>query len=232
MHILFVSPALENLSSTSQHLAIDGEDEKEQYFLKENLALQGEVLDLSAFKLFQSLKGVTLHRAEQLENLFESKVSLDLIVFDVAMGMENISQHVQQKHMAIKWVVLNVADIQQALHYLKLGASGILTQPSEATISKCLQTIAEEQIYLDADFVQILALRQIKKMLLPFKHLTAREYDVFCLLAEGYSIQTIATLLSISPKTAFNCQAQLRKKLAVRTQQDIFFFAKKHGLVK
>ncbi|WP_198245639.1 response regulator transcription factor [methane-oxidizing endosymbiont of Gigantopelta aegis] len=231
MHILLVSSALGNLSSTSQHLAIDGEDEKEQYFLKENLVLQGEVLDLSAFKLFQGLKGVTLHETDKLEHLSGADAKPDLIVFDAAMGMENISQHVQQKHMA-KWVVLDVADIQQALHYLQLGASGILTQPSEAAISKCLQTIAEEQIYLDADFVQILALRQIKKMLLPFKHLTAREYDVFCLLAEGYSIQTIATLLSISPKTAFNCQAQLRKKLAVRTQQDIFAFAKKHGLVK
>jgi len=232
MHILLVSSALENLSSTLQYLAIDGEDEKVQYFLKENFVLQGEVLDLSAFKLFQGMEGVTLHEADKLEHLSEADARPDLIVFDAAMGIEAISQHVHQKQTAIKWVVLNVEDVRQALHYLQSGASGILTRPGEAIISECIQAIAKDDIYLDADFVQILALRQIKRMLLPFKQLTAREYDVFCLLAEGYSIQTIARLLSISPKTAFNCQAQVRKKLGVRSQQDIFSLAKKHRLVK
>ena len=88
-----------------------------------------------------------------------------------------------------------------------------------------------DQLYLETDLVQILAMRQINKTLLPFKQLTAREFDVFCLLAEDYSIQTIAQQLSITTKTAFNCQAQVRKKLNLRNQQHIVEQAKNYGLV-
>lgn len=54
---------------------------------------------------------------------------------------------------------------------------------------------------------------------------------VFCLLAEDYSIQTIAEQLSVTTKTAFNCQAQVRKKLALKNQLQIFTLAKRHRLI-
>jgi len=91
--------------------------------------------------------------------------------------------------------------------------------------------MSRDQLYLEKDLIQILALRQIKKILQPFSQLTAREYDVFCLLAENYSIQTTASLLSISAKTAFNCQTKIRKKLTLKNQLEITQFAKKHGLI-
>ncbi len=201
MHILLVSSAIESLPST---------------------------------RLFKRLKGITLHDASGCESLFNGNTQLDLIFFDAALGMEDIILQIQlcqQKQQAIKWLIINVTDIQQSLQYLQMGASGILMQPSEKSLQDCLQSIANGQLYLEAGFIQILALRQIKKTLLPFKQLTAREYDVFCMLAEDYSIQAIAALLLITTKTAFNCQAQLRKKLEIRTQQDIFKLAKKHGLI-
>lgn len=184
--------------------------------------------------LFQRLHDITVYKITKLEDLPNKNTKLDLIFFDAALGMEDITQQIQlyqQKKQRIKWLVINATDIQQSLQCFQLGASGVLTQPSEKTLQDCLQSISNEQLYLEADFIQILALRQIKKTLLPFKQLTAREYDVFCMLAEDYSIQMIATQLSITTKTAFNCQAQLRKKLDIRKQQDVFKLAKKHGLI-
>lgn len=184
--------------------------------------------------LFQRLHDITVYKITKLEDLPNKNTKLDLIFFDAALGMEDITQQIQlyqQKKQRIKWLVINATDIQQSLQCFQLGASGVLTQPSEKTLQDCLQSISNEQLYLEADFIQILALRQIKKTLLPFKQLTAREYDVFCMLAEDYSIQMIAAQLSITTKTAFNCQAQLRKKLDIRKQQDVFKLAKKHGLI-
>jgi DNA-binding NarL/FixJ family response regulator len=198
------------------------------------LLISSAIESLPCTRLFERLKGITLHGANGCESLFHGNTKLDLVFFDAALGMEDITQQIQlyqQKQQSIKWIVINATDIQQSLLYLQLGASGILTQPSEKTLQDCLQSIANGQLYLEADFIQILALRQIKKTLLPFKQLTAREYDIFCMLAEDYSIQMIAELLSITTKTAFNCQAQLRKKLEIRTQQDILKLAKKHGLI-
>lgn len=188
-------------------------------------------------KVLQGLNEVTIHAATRLDGLHSRNVLLDLVFFDAALGMDAIAQQVQsyqQTNTPLKWLVINttgITDIQQSLQYLLMGASGILTQLCEKTLQDCFQSIAKGQLYLEADLIQILALRQIKKTLLPFSQLTAREYDVFCLLAEDYSIQAIAELLLISTKTAFNCQAQVRKKLALKNRQQLSKLAKKHGLV-
>ena len=198
------------------------------------LLVSSAIESVFSAKLFKRLKGITLHEANSPGNLLNASTKLDLVFFDAALGMEDIFLQIQlyqKKQPTIKWLVINVTDIQQSLQYLQSGASGILTQPNEKKLQDCLQSIASGQLYLEADFIQTLALRQIKKNLLPFKQLTAREYDVFCMLAEDYSIQTIAELLSITTKTAFNCQAQLRKKLELKTQQDIFKLAKTHRLI-
>ncbi|MDC9729544.1 MAG: LuxR C-terminal-related transcriptional regulator [Methyloprofundus sp.] len=184
--------------------------------------------------LVRRLPDITLYKLTSLAEFLNKNKQLDLVLFDAALGMENIAQQIrlyQAKQQAIKWVVINVTDIQQSLLYLQLGASGILTKPSEETLKSCFHSIANDQLYLEADFIQVLALRKIKKTLLPFKQLTAREYDVFCMLVENYSIQEVAEQLLISTKTAFNCQTQLRKKLDISDQQGFFKLAKKHGLI-
>lgn len=201
MHILLVSSAIENFPSA---------------------------------RLFERLEGTTLYDESKWESLLHVHTQVDLIFFDAALGWKGIASQIQlyqEKHPTIKWLIINATDTQQSLQYLQLGASGILTRPSEKTLQDCLQTIASGQLYLEADLIQILALRHIKETLLPFKQLTAREYDVFCMLAEDCSLQVIAELLSISTKTAFNCQAQIRKKLELRGQEGVFVLAKKHGLI-
>ncbi len=186
-------------------------------------------------ELFRCLKDVSVYKITRLEELPNKKILLNLIFFDAALGMEEITQQIhlyQQKNQLVKWLIINSTEIQQSLQCLQLGASGVLNQVNEKTLQDCLQTISNGELYLESDFVQILALRQIKKTLLPFKQLTAREYDVFCMLAEDYSIQSIAEILSVTIKTAFNCQAQIRKKLGVKGQQQILKLAIKQGLVK
>lgn len=139
-------------------------------------------------KLFKHLDDVTLHKANRLESLLCANTTLDLIFFDATLGIKEITlqiQFYQQNKLTIKWLVMNTTDIQQSLLYLQLGASGVLTQPSKKTLQDCFFAMSNGQLYLETHFIQILALRHIKKTLLPFKQLTAREYDVFCLLSIG-----------------------------------------------
>jgi two-component system invasion response regulator UvrY len=200
MHVLLVSPSIENLPG---------------------------------IEVLQNLNNVTINEMTTLEYVFNNES--DLIIFDTELGVENILQQYRlysQQNKSIKWLVINLNNIHQSLQYLQAGASGILaTLYNRAKLEHCIQTIFEGQLYLEDDLIQILALRQIKKMLLPFSQLTAREFDVFCLLAEGCAIQMIAGFLSITSKTAFNCRAQIRKKLVVKDQQQLLNFAKKHRLI-
>ncbi len=198
------------------------------------LLVSSTIENLSCARTLKRLNDITLHEVTRAESFLNKNINLDLFFFDALLGVEYIAQQIQlyqQNKHVIKWLVINVTDIQQALQYLQLGASGVLTQPSDKILQDCLQSIANDQLYLEADFIQILALRQIKKTLQPFQQLTAREYDVFCMLAEDYSIQAIAELLSVTTKTVFNCQTQVRKKLELMNQQQMINMAKKHGLV-
>ena len=60
----------------------------------------------------------------------------------------------------------------------------------------------------------------------------SREFDVFCMLAEGCSLQVMANQLGVSSKTVSNCQSQIKAKLDLEARDEIIKFAKKHGLIE
>ncbi len=204
MHISFVSPSIENTP---------------------------------CLNLLESLQDISLYKVASLQATFLQKIKLDLIFFDATLGEENIYQQTllyqQQNTSPTQWLIVNVDNnIHQSLKYIQAGASGLIDSLcNKEKLQHCIQTVSKNQLYLEEDLIQILALRQIKKTLLPFSQLSPREFDIFCLLAEGYTIQTIAEFLSISAKTAFNCQTQLRKKLTIKNPNQILELAKRHGLV-
>jgi two-component system invasion response regulator UvrY len=121
---------------------------------------------------------------------------------------------------------------QQAIRYLQSGVTGLLchTQTAEQLVG-ILKHIQAGHFYLDQEIAQLLAMRQIKKLLSPFVSLSSREFDVFCMLAEGRRLQTIAEELGISSKTVSNSQSQIKLKLGLATRTDIIEFAKNHGLI-
>ncbi len=190
---------------------------------------------IASLPRLENLPDHSIHKAAKLDELLTKKIKPDLTFFDAELGEENILHQIklyQQEVTSIKWFIIHLNNIQQALYYIKKGASGIMTGLCDKEmLQQCILASEEDRYYLDEPLVQILALRQIKKILIPFNQLTAREFDVFCLLAEDYSIQEIAGFLSIATKTVFNCQSQLRKKLALEDQQQIRLFAKKNRLI-
>lgn len=190
---------------------------------------------IESLPCLENLQGVSIHKFAKLDELLSKEIKLDLVFFDATLGEENILQQIklyQQQFTSIKWFIIHLNNIQQALHYIKKGASGIMTNfCDKEMLQQCILASNQDRYYLDESFVQILALRQINKILIPFNQLTAREFDVFCLLAEDYSIQEIAGFLSVTTKTVFNCQSQLRKKLVLEGQQQIRLFAKKNRLI-
>lgn len=151
----------------------------------------------------------------------------DLTIYDADIGKQAIAQHKPPL-----WMVINQTDIFQALKFFQSGAAAILGRSyNRKTLCDCINTVHAGGIYIEQDMLQILAMRQIRKLLAPFSSLSSREFDVFCLLAEGYSIPFIAEDLGISCKTVFNCQTQIKTKLSLQNQQQMEKFAKNNGLI-
>lgn len=120
----------------------------------------------------------------------------------------------------------------QALAYLQAGVTGVLDSVHELSqLAEIIHRVCDGEYYLDKNIAQLLAIRQVKKTLAPFSVLSSREFDVFCMLAEGCGLQAIAEQLGISSKTVSNCQTQLKLKLGIGDRRAIKEFAKSHGLV-
>jgi len=166
----------------------------------------------------------------------DNKSFADIILFDAQLGENKIKQQInlyKQLNAQLQWLIVDINNnIQQAIKYLQLGASGILNSPyRDINLEDLVATINHKALYLNDDLKQILALRQIQRTLQPFNMLSSREFDVFCLLAENFTIDYIADNLKVSSKTAFNCQSQIRKKLGLSNQPQITQFAKSHRLI-
>lgn len=118
-------------------------------------------------------------------------------------------------------------------HALTAGASGYLTKNSapEAMVS-AVKRIAEGGIYLEPEIAQRLAYQKVRGNTTSFQKLSAREFEIFCLLAEGLNINVIAQRLSLSYKTVANYGTQIKDKLGVETSAELARMAIRHGLLK
>ena len=62
--------------------------------------------------------------------------------------------------------------------------------------------------------------------------LSAKEFEVFRLLAQGLAVAEIATALNLSQKTVANHQTQIKEKLGVSTTAALVHRALKSGLIR
>ena len=65
----------------------------------------------------------------------------------------------------------------------------------------------------------------------PIAGLTPREFDIFCLMAQGHSVRDTATALSISVKTVGNYVTIIKEKVGVSTNTELVKLAYEHRLL-
>ena len=66
----------------------------------------------------------------------------------------------------------------------------------------------------------------------PTLSLSAREFEIFRLLAEGRSVAEIASDLNLSPKTVSNHRSRLMDKLRLGTTAELVHYAIRQGVVE
>jgi DNA-binding NarL/FixJ family response regulator len=161
--------------------------------------------------------------------------AVDLALMDGDAAVQdnlNLIDQIKSIAPACKFMVVHSHSSGDAVTYMQAGVTGLLALfPDAVKLAEIIRKIVQGEYYLDQDIAQLLAMRQIKKQLDPFISLSSREFDVFCLLAEGCSLQSIATQLAISSKTVSNCQTQIKLKLVLESREDIKNFANSHGLI-
>jgi len=163
----------------------------------------------------------------------------DLVITDISMPRLNGIEVVRRLREALpetRVLVLTMhSEDEYVLQLVRAGASGYLVKDSAASeLIAAVHSLRDGRGYFGPQAARILAEqlqhpeRQIDD---PYGRLTAREREVFHLIAEGLTTKEIARRLDISAKTAENHRARVLDKVGVRNTAELVRFALRKGLL-
>mgnify|MGYP003704253357 FL=1 len=161
----------------------------------------------------------------------------DVMVMDLSMpgmgGLEAI-RRILMRYEKAKILVLSMhEDLSFANQALKLGAKGYLIKNTLGDdLVKSIQAISKGEVFLSDEIAKKIAMQSIDGDQDPIHTLSAREFEIFRLLAEGLEVEAIATTLNISSKTVSNYQTMIKQKLNINTPVELIRYAIKAGVIK
>lgn len=127
-------------------------------------------------------------------------------------------------------------DEEYLLQAVRAGASGFMLKDSPASeLVEAIRNIARGLGHFSPEAGRLLAAqlqRPNRAIDDPYRNLTAREREVFHLIAEGLTTKEVARRLDISTKTAENHRARVLAKLGARNTAEVVRYAIRRGLVR
>jgi len=164
---------------------------------------------------------------------------LDLMILDINLpGISGIetARRILKRDPDARILFFSMYDempmVQQALDS---GALGYITKSSSPEVLiDAVRKVAAGQIYVEHELAMRLAMRQQPKTLSDqrLQEMTQREFEVFVMLARGFSVKAVAEQLCISAKTVSNYTAMLKSKLDVSSTTELVHLAIETGVLK
>jgi len=173
---------------------------------------------------------------EKAYQLF-GELNPDVMVMDLSMpgmgGLEAIRRILMRDEKAKILVLSMHEDLSFANQALKLGAKGYLIKNTLGDdLVKAIEAISQGEIFLSDEIAKKIAVLSIDGGQDPIHDLSAREFEIFRLLAEGFEVNSIATTLNISSKTVSNYQTMIKQKLNIHNPVELIRYAIKAGVIK
>ncbi len=161
----------------------------------------------------------------------------DVIVMDISlggtMGVEATRRIVARDKMARILGLSSHEDPSYVRYMLKAGALGYLSKRSAPDeLMHAIRQVSEGRMYIDSQLSQRMALEEFNGEKSPIEVLSEREFGVFIQLAKGSSVNQIAEMLSISPRTVGTHLYNIKQKLGVANQAELALIAVRHGLIE
>ena len=171
----------------------------------------------------------------QEANALVGRVQPDVAVVDLSLkgssGLEAIAG-MRARLPALRVLVLSMHDSAGHLaQALKAGAHGYLTKCSEPEeVIEAIRGVVDGRRVLSRD------MRQLHTAAPPegedaLHELKPREWELLRLLVQGESVQAIATVMHLSPKTVLNYLTLIRQKLNAENDFKLMHLAARSGLV-
>ena len=147
-------------------------------------------------------------------------------------GLETLKR-LRAKKVSAKIIMLSMHDnptlIQQALDF---GANGFLSKSSEPDeLVNAISYVMNDEIVISKDLQSQLQANQDGQGA-PHEQLSSREFGILLKLAEGVNAKDIAAQYHLSPKTVYNYQTQIYKKLNIENGAQLTQYAIQNKLLK
>jgi len=161
----------------------------------------------------------------------------DVIVMDISlggtMGVEATRRIIARDKSAKVLGLSSHEDPSYVRFMLKAGALGYLSKRSAPDeLLHAIRQVGEGRMYIDSHVSQRMALEEFNGEKSPIEVLSEREFGVFIQLAKGSSVNQIAEMLNISPRTVGTHLYNVKQKMAVANQAELTLIAVRHGLIE
>lgn len=161
----------------------------------------------------------------------------DAVILDVTLGDRSgieILGAIRRDFPTLPILILSIHDeLQYAARCLRAGASGYVQKNTSPDILiEALERILSGRAYISENVVNELA-KDLMHGDGRARHtrLSAREFEVFRLIANGRTVSEIAGLMGISVKTASTYRSRILVKTGFTSNAEIVLYAVRNGLV-
>jgi two-component system uhpT operon response regulator UhpA len=159
----------------------------------------------------------------------------DVLVLDLSLPDADglvLIRHLLAQRPDMTIVVLTMHDGALYVHdALSAGARGYVTKQSAPDeLVEAIRSVARGEQFL-ARTVRAHVGSEVDQEAKLLPELTAREAQVFLLLARGHSVARVASTIGISDKTAYAHRSNIYAKLGLQSDYQLRLLAKRRGLI-
>jgi DNA-binding NarL/FixJ family response regulator len=188
---------------------------------------------LSDYDDFQVMHEVS--SGEQAYQQF-SELRPDVLIMDMTMpgigGLEALRRICGRYNDARVIMFSMHENVTLAMQAMSAGAMSYVSKSGDSQhIVAAVRQVMTGKNYLSAEMAQKIALQSVSGQEDPTQRLTAREFEVFRLLAEGLSLSRVADQLNLETKTVANYQTILKNKLGFSTSAEMVRLAIRYDVI-
>ena len=161
----------------------------------------------------------------------------DVVITDLTMpGFSGLKllQKALDRDKDAKVIICSMHDtLQVANSALNNGAKGFVSKSADPhQILEAIHAAHKGEVFISKEIRVQQMLNIDTKEQKRIESLSATEFEIFKMLAEGKPISTIATELNLSEKTIHNHQTFIRKKLMIETPASLVHLAMRNGIIQ
>lgn len=161
----------------------------------------------------------------------------DIVLMDHAMPILNgtaAAEIILKRCPQTRIIMVSMHSNQiHVVRALQAGAAGYIVKRSAAKeVVEAIRTVRAGGRYLSPELKDLVLTQSAATVAEndPLKRLSARERQVLQMLAEGQSVNAIASTLGLSPKTVETYRSRMMEKLDIHDFASLIRFALQHGV--